>query len=184
MSFLNQSVFLFIHNLSGRNVFLDDLGVFFAQYLPYLLVIAFLVLVWYEDGWRKKLYVFCEGAISVILARGIVTEVIRFFYHSVRPFAFYNFMPLINESGWSFPSGHMTWFFALSLAVWYANHKWGWWFFALSALIGIARIFAGVHWPTDIVGGAIIGLAVAWLVHWALKSSREKLYVHSATAAQ
>jgi len=176
MSALNQSIFTFIHHFAGRNIFLDDLGIFSAQYLPYLLVIAFFVLVWREESWRKKLYVFCEGTIAVILARGIVTEVIRFFYHSVRPFAFYNFTPLISESGWSFPSGHMTWFFALSLAVWYANHKWGTWFLVLSTLIGIARIFAGVHWPTDIIGGAVIGLLAAWSVHWLLRNQRRALY--------
>lgn len=183
MALFNQSVFLFIHQFAGRNVFLDDIGIFFAKYIPYLLAAAFLVLVAYEDGWRKKLYLFAEGAIAVMLARGLVTEVIRFFYHHARPFSFYNFTPLVAESGWSFPSGHMAFFFALALAVWYANRKWGWWFFGLSALVGIARIYAGVHWPLDIAGGAAIGLLCAWLIHLLLKSSREKLYAASLPTA-
>lgn len=173
----NQSLFLFIHQFAGRNFILDDAGIFLASYLPYLMGLAFLVLVWREDGWRKKLYVFAEGAIAVVLSRGLVTEIIRYFYYHPRPFAFYNFTPLISESGSSFPSGHMTFFFALSLVVWYANRKWGWWFFALSALVGIARIYAGVHWPYDIIGGVLIGLACGWFVHRLLKESREKLYV-------
>jgi len=176
MSSLNQTLFLFIHNFAGRSVFLDDLGIFFAKHLPYLMVVGFLVLVGYEDGWRKKFYLFCEGAIAVMLARGILTEIIRFFYHLERPFSFYNFTPLISESAWSFPSGHMTWFFALSLTVWYANRKWGWWFFGLSAVMGIARIYTGIHWPLDILGGAAIGLLLAWFVHWLLRKSRTALY--------
>lgn len=173
---LNQVLFQSIHRFVGRSFLLDDSSIFLAKYLPYLMVAAFLVLVWYEDGWRRKLYAFAEGAIAVMLARGLLTEAIRFFYHEARPFSFYNFTPLISESGWSFPSGHMAWFFALSLTVWCLNRKWGWWFFGLSAAMGIARIYVGVHWPLDILGGVIVGLLSAWFVHRLLKESREKLY--------
>jgi undecaprenyl-diphosphatase len=173
---LNQSVFQFIHQFAGRNFLFDDLGIFFAQYLPYLMVAGFLLLAYYEKGWRKKLYVFAEGAIAVIIARGIVTEVIRFFYHHERPFSFYNFPPLISEAGWSFPSGHAAWFFALAMTVWYVNRKWGIWYFALATLMGIARVYAGVHWPLDIIGGIAVGIASGFLVHWFLRTSREGLY--------
>lgn len=173
---LNQTLFLAIHQFAGRHLWLDDLGIFFAQYLAYFLVAAFLVLAYYQLGWRRKLYVFCEGAIAVMLSRGLVTEVIRLFYHHVRPFSFYNFTPLIQEAGWSFPSGHMAWFFALSLTVWYVNRTWGWWFFGLSFVMGIARIYVGVHWPLDILGGIVVGLLSAWFVHWLLRDVRQKLY--------
>jgi undecaprenyl-diphosphatase len=173
---MNQTLFLFIHHFAGRNIFADDIGVFFAEYLPYLMVLGFLVLAFYENGWRKKLYLFAEGTLAVILSRGIVTELIRFFYHHERPFAFYGFTPLISESGWSFPSGHAMWFFALALTIWYFNRKWGWWYFVLAALMGVARIYAGVHWPYDILGGAILGMACAMFAHWLFKDSRKKLY--------
>ncbi len=173
---LNGGLFQFVHRFAGRNVFLDYFWIFTAEYLPYLMAAAFLVLIGYQDGWRKKLYLVAEGAIAVMVSRGLVTEIIRFFYHHARPFSFYNFTPLIPESGWSFPSGHMTFFFALALVIWYANRKWGWWFLALSALVGVARIYVGVHWPYDILGGALIGLACGWFVHRLLRGSREKLY--------
>jgi undecaprenyl-diphosphatase len=180
MPSLNQVVFLFIHQFAGRNFLLDDIGIFLAQYLAYFMVAAFLVFAYYQDGRRKKLYVFAEGAIAVMVSRGLVTEIIRLFYHHMRPFSFYNFTPLIPESGWSFPSGHAAWFFALSLVVYYFNKKWGWWFFGLSTLMGIARIYVGVHWPLDIIGGAIVGLLSAWFVHWLLKSSRKKLFTETS----
>lgn len=176
MTSLNQSVFYLIHHLAGQNVILDGMGIFFAEYLPYLMILAFLVMVYYQEGWRRKVYLFSEGALAVILARGLLTEIIRFFYHQERPFSFFNFTPLIREVGWSFPSGHAAWFFALGLVVWYANRKWGYWFFALSILMGIARIYVGVHWPIDIIGGIIVGIASGAVIHWSLKDSREKLY--------
>jgi membrane-associated phospholipid phosphatase len=42
--------------------------------------------------------------------------------------------------------------------------------------MGIARIYVGVHWPLDILGGIVVGLASAWFVHWLLRDVREKLY--------
>ena len=41
--------------------------------------------------------------------------------------------------------------------------------------MGIARIYVGVHWPLDILGGIIIGIASAIFIRRILKSSREKL---------
>jgi len=176
MSIFNQPVFQFIHQFVGRSVLLDDFGIFLAKYLAYLMAAGFLILAYYQDGWRKKLYVFFEGAIAVMLSRGLLTEIIRFFYHHPRPFDALDFAPLVGESGWSFPSGHAAWFFALSLVVWYINRKWGVWFFALSTVMGIARIYVGIHWPLDILAGVIVGVASAWFVHRLLKGSREKLY--------
>ena len=171
---MNQSLFEFIHNFSGRGAVLDGLAIFFAQWLPYLLVLGFFVLVFYEDGMRRKLYLFAEGALAIILARGIVTTTIHFFYYHARPFIVYGIAPLISESGSSFPSGHAAWFFALAMTVWYANRKWGIWYFALATLMGIARIYAGVHWPYDIMGGAVIGVASGILIRWLLRSFRGK----------
>ncbi|MGD1003543.1 MAG: phosphatase PAP2 family protein [Minisyncoccia bacterium] len=175
MFLLNQTLFPFFYAAGHHNAFSDVLAIFFAEWLPYLLVLAFLVLVYYQKGWRRKVYLFCEAALAIILARGIVTTAIQCFYHEPRPFSFYNFTPLISETGWSFPSAHAAWFFALALVIWFANRKWGWWFFALAVLMGLARIYAGVHWPMDVVGGAAVGLLCAWFVHWLLRGSRKGL---------
>ncbi len=176
MSALNGILFQWIHQFAGRSMVVDWFGIFLAEYLPYLLMAAFLIIVFLEKGWRRRFYVFAEGMIAIMLARGIVTEIIRFFYHHERPFSFYNFAPLISESGWSFPSGHASWFFALSMIVWYANRKAGVWFFVLSALNGIARIYVGIHWPYDILGGIVVGIASGMFVHWLLREPRGKLY--------
>jgi undecaprenyl-diphosphatase len=175
MTAWNLTIFNLIHDWSGHFVFADITAIFFAEYLPYLLVAGFLVLVLYRSGSRRKFYLFAEGALAVILARGIVTEVIRFFYNVPRPFALLGFSPLIAESGASFPSGHMAWFFALALVIWFADRKWGFWYFVLAALMGIARIYAGVHWPLDILGGIVVGLASGWFVHWLFRGVRAEL---------
>ncbi len=162
---MNQVIFQWIFQFAGRSFLLDDLGVLFAKYLPYFLVVWFFILIFRENGWRRKVFLFLEGALAVILSRGLVTEIIRFFYHHPRPFDVFGFTPLVAESGSSFPSGHAAFLFALAVKVFYLNRKWGTWFFAMSFLVGIARIYAGVHWPADILGGIIVGLASGYFIH-------------------
>jgi undecaprenyl-diphosphatase len=177
-------LFALIHGLSGRSIFADLAGIFFAQYLPYLLILGFLMLVFREPGARRKFYLFAEGTLAVILARGIIASSIHYFYHTARPFVFFGFAPLIGESGSSFPSGHMTWFFALATTVWYADRKWGIWYFLLTCIMGIARVYVGVHWPLDILGGAVIGLLSGWFIHWLLRSGRKEISKEASPALQ
>lgn len=176
MQTINQYIFGLIFQLSRRNFFLDGLAVFLAEYLPYILVLGFLILVFSYQDTRMRLLVFSEGAIAIIFARGILTEIIRFFYHHLRPFEALNFTPLIGESGYSLPSGHASWFFALALVIFYFNRKMGIWYFVFAALNGLARIFVGVHWPFDVVAGALVGLGSGALTHVVLKPSLNKIW--------
>lgn len=176
MSTFNSVAFQFIYRFAHQSMTRDVLGIFLAEYLPYFLVAAFLILVYQQDGWRRRVYLFSEGTLAIILARGVVTSIIKFFYYHPRPFDALGFVPLIPESGASFPSGHMAWFFALAVVVWCANRSWGIWFFILSLLMGVARIYVGVHWPLDILGGIAMGIASGLLVHWLFRDSRQRLY--------
>lgn len=171
---LDLYIFRIINGLAGKLWFLDWIGIFLAQYLAYILVFAFLFFLLKEKNWKKRLYFLALVALSVILARGIITEVIRFIYPRPRPFTVLQLQPLIGESAYgSLPSGHATAFFALAFAVFYffrdfasreIANKWGLWFSIAALSMGIGRIFAGVHWPSDILGGAIIGFASVLIV--------------------
>ena len=70
---------------------------------------------------------------------------------------------LLPETSWSFPSGHATFFFAMATAIYLYNKKWGIFFFAATVLMTVSRVVSGIHYPFDIIGGAVIGIAVAYL---------------------
>lgn len=159
------TLFNLIHNLAGKSRLLDFLGIFLADYLGYLLVFGAIALIAMESDWRRKFNYFAALALSLILSRGILAETIRFIYARPRPFMVFKFDPLIAEiNHGAFPSGHAAFYFVLAGVIWLLNKKWGWRFIWAAALMGLARVFVGVHWPLDIVGGAIAGLGSVWLI--------------------
>lgn len=168
---IDQTIFNLIHGLAGKWWPLDWLGIFFAQYLGYLIVLVAIFIFIKEKNWRQRIYFFALASLSVILARGLITEIIRFFYYRPRPFLALQIKPLADHDVTSsFPSGHAAAFFALVLVIFYFlkqaqdKSKWGWRSLILALLIGVARIFVGIHWPSDILAGALIGLVSAFLV--------------------
>ncbi len=167
---LDTQLFYFLHSLAGQSPFLDYGIIFFAAYFPYLLILAFVALVaWSAYPRREKLEILFVTAFSSLVARFGATELIRVFYHRPRPFITIPIHNLITETSWSFPSGHATFFFGMAMAVFLYNKRWGSWFFGAAALIGASRVVAGVHYPSDVFGGALIGMAVAYIVDFGVR---------------
>lgn len=167
---IDVKVFYFFNDLAGRWLILDRLFVFFGYYLPYFLVAAFLLILYFSKYSRqKKRQIFLITTVSTIISRFGFVSIIRLFYQRPRPFLEYQVNQLIAKNEFSFPSGHAAFFFALAMAVYFYNKKWGAWFFAAAILIVLARIAAGIHYPSDILAGAVIGILTAWTVFYFVK---------------
>ena len=109
-----------------------------------------------------------EAIISAILARLAFIEVIRWIFPKDRPFLGNNNINLLlkdmDHVHHSFPSGHAAFFFAISTVVYFYNKKAGILFLIGAFLICLARVFVGVHWPSDVTAGAFVGAFSAWLI--------------------
>jgi len=173
---MNQALFFYLNNLAGRSVCFDGLIIFFGQYFAYILVAVFVIIVLLNKKENKeRTKIFALATISTILSRGVITEIIRFFYNSPRPFLNPGVHQLIfNETSGSFPSGHAAFFFALAMAIFFFHKKWSIVFFTGAILIGVSRIIAGVHWPIDVLGGAIIGILSSLVICKIFKISYNK----------
>ena len=80
----------------------------------------------------------------------------------------------------SFPSGHTAASFASVTALWLAGKKrWAMAALPLAVLIAFSRMYLCVHFPTDILGGAVLGTACGWLGAWAIKKLEENKMVRS-----
>lgn len=167
---LDINLFYFFNNLAEKSQLFDAIIIFLAQYLQYFLIAFFLLLLFFSHyNKRQKIYMFLVAVFSAIVARLGVTEIIRFFYHRPRPFISLHVSQLFAESGWSFPSGHSAFFFAMAFAIYFYNKKWGMAFLIASIIMNVSRIIAGVHYPSDILGGAVVGYAVAYFIFYFLR---------------
>lgn len=170
--FMDQTITMYLNQLTVSSPILSGAAVFFAHYFPWLVSAAFALFVWREPrAARLKALLLAEGFCAALLA-WLGSLAFRLFVHRPRPFAADpDIIALVEKTTYSFPSGHAAFFFALSTIVYVYNKRLGIWFFIASALISLARIAAGVHYPTDILGGAALGIAVGWGVHWFFSKS-------------
>lgn len=167
------AIFFWLNSVAGISPYLNWFIVFAAQYLLYVMVAVFFIFPIFpiplrlQEIFKKNSEFFIFGMVSSLVARYGVTELIRLFYDRPRPFeALDGVILLVNHpSVASFPSGHAVFSFALALAVFLYYPRAGRWFFLAASLMGIARVIAGVHWLSDILSGALIGVAVTYAAY-------------------
>lgn len=160
---MDIQLFNFLHNFVGWHWSLDWLFIFLGEYLPYLLVIAFVFLIfWTYRKWNERFYFIYLSLLTILVSNGLIVRIIRFFYFRPRPFKALGFEPLINHlDSAALPSGHATAFFALAILMLFINKKYFWYFLVGAVVISFARVVAGIHWPADILMGVAVGISVA-----------------------
>jgi membrane-associated phospholipid phosphatase len=100
-----------------------------------------------------------------------VNDLMKMLFRTPRPFEVLNEISgkrLASATGYAFPSGHTqgATTFYLSIAQW-IKKPWFWVLaIVLSILVGISRMYLGVHWPIDVVGGWFLGLIFSFWVYY------------------
>ncbi|MBO6039978.1 MAG: phosphatase PAP2 family protein [Oscillospiraceae bacterium] len=104
--------------------------------------------------------------IGLAIAFALVNLYLKVVIARPRPYldensVFYQFWTMVGqhtESDKSFPSGHTNAAFATMIPIFILGRKrWSWIALAFAILMGISRIYLCVHYPTDVIGGAITG---------------------------
>ncbi|MGG5317498.1 undecaprenyl-diphosphatase [Enterococcus sp. AZ072] len=194
MDTLDRTLFHLINNWGSRSSYLDAVGIFFAEMSPYLLA-AFLIFSWIRNrNYPEKRETLLIAALSFVVSEGLAKLMGKFYYH-VQPFVTLEANQLIaKDVNNSFPSDHtvlmVSFLFVLFLAG-CSKSKWLYLFWAF--LASIARIFVGVHYPSDVLVAALTAIAVGSVCYYSLRrvrwlrqfvdwlSNMEKKLVHRRT---
>jgi len=136
---------------------------FVASFLIWILF-AGLGVLWVIDGKIKKEQVI--HALFSTFTAWLMAFSIKVFFPTIRPFLIDGSTPgtLTVPHDGAFPSEHAALAFALGVTVFMHDRKVGAFYLVAAIAIGVARVLANVHYPVDIVGGALLGTLVAVVV--------------------
>ena len=138
-------------------------------WLPLYLFLIFLIFkIYRKDGW----FILLGAAITIVLADQITTSFMKPFFARLRPSQDPGLQGLVHlVNGYKgglhgFASSHAANTFGTALFVWLVlrpcYQKAGW-IFAWAIFMSYTRIYLGVHYPGDILVGAVIGLGCGWI---------------------
>jgi undecaprenyl-diphosphatase len=167
MNPFDTAVLHWFNSFAGRSHVFDVVTAAFTNYAPVLFALLFLGYFFFtrtETGRMRRTVILAglSGVVALVLA-----VVISMLHYRARPFVATPelvrlLVPHANDS--SFPSDHATGSAAFAAGMWRAPSRSAAWIFTvLAVLVGVSRLVAGVHWPTDILASLVLGWAAAQL---------------------
>jgi undecaprenyl-diphosphatase len=176
------ALFNAIHRFWGTSRVLDAFGVFLANTLTYLMVIGMAVFIFQTaHSNRERIFVAAQMLLAFILSRGILTTTIQYFADRSRPFKVLGFAPPFEPlTSGAMPSGHTSALFSIAFVMFTVDPRWGAVYLVLSLLVGLGRVFVGVHWPSDVLVGMLVGLASGFFVYKLLTPQRKEIFTDNS----
>ena len=175
--------FSIVTSMASYTVTHIDASLFVYAFAQFLIVVPFftLFLMWNRPE-RFSRYKYIRKAVImaiVSLMVGLATKsVLAFFIVRVRPFMAHPAMlhlPIPVDSS-SFPSGHTILAFTIAFSLVFSKlHRAGTVLLLIACVIAVSRVAAGVHYPSDIIGGILVALFSTWLVHREASGVKEYL---------
>lgn len=163
---MDFNLYHLINQLAGRWPIVDELWRFVANdYVVPTVLVALLVALWLEGNERARQTV-VQAVVALLLAN-LLVKLCNLVWFRPRPFTYNDVTVLFYyPSDSSFPSNSAAAMWAIAGALWLGTG--GRWrarvALALAALMALGRVWVGIHYPMDVIGGALLGIAAAWLV--------------------
>jgi len=176
----DQSLFVYINQVATHPL-TDTLMPFFRESTLWIPFYLFLIVFVFVNFGKKGLVWLLFAFITVLLTDQFSSSIIKNWVQRPRPCAdplLYGQVRLLLDhcsGGYSFTSSHATnhfgvaTFLFVTLGRYFGN--WKYLLFIWAALICYAQVYVGVHYPLDVVFGALLGFLIGHFVCWAYQKS-------------
>jgi undecaprenyl-diphosphatase len=171
---LDVAIFTFVNSTLSTTVG-DFLWPYITDYDRYLPVRILFVAVWLAlmiKGGKRGITAALLVILVIVCADQLSSFVIKPLVLRPRPCHMVDGTQVVQTvhllvhcgGGKSFPSSHAVNNFAVATLFTFFYRRWAWALFGWASLVSLSRVAVGVHYPSDILGGALIGVAVAAIV--------------------
>lgn len=142
---------------------MNFLAIFAAQYLIFIIVILGVAYFLHRPSREKReLVVFTFITLPIIY---IISRICSTLYFNPRPFINNEFLALIpHKANNGFPSDHTLLSSAVAMIIWHFNKKIGSFLMVLALLVGLSRVYVGVHHYMDIFASLIISFVTVIVI--------------------
>jgi undecaprenyl-diphosphatase len=167
---IDNNLFFFVHQ-NLKNSFLDILMPIITDYGTWIWPLIIGSIALFIFGGKKGKIACAVLIITILFADNLTSYILKPLFGRIRPSFSINLLnDIIDKSAskpsFSFPSNHATNIFAMAMVLsWYYKY-FALIFFTIAGIVGFSRIYVGVHYPFDIVGGALTGISCALLFIW------------------
>ncbi len=165
LSEINIELFRMFNDLGKEIIFLNPIMIFFAKYMKYFLLFG-IIMYWFTRK-RENRIMIISSMFAFVVAE-VFGAIAGAIHSNNQPFAeLSNVNQLIGHAiDNSFPSDHAIEFFSICITflLFKKNLRYVW--LAIAILVSISRVWVGVHYPADILVGAILGIIGAALCYW------------------
>lgn len=177
---MDYTILTFINSFAGKWPWLDTIGIIFSDFLIYALPLIIFGVYFFSKK-RKKIGKMALKIIGAVILVALVEHITNQVVARPRPFISHNEVYQLAKlfappTDFSFPSGHTALAFAMSFSVLVDWKKFGLILLIPALLIGLSRIFVGVHYSTDILGGIITAALSVFIIEFFI--NRFKIFKH------
>ncbi len=171
---LDQKLFIWINSFAGKSSIVDNLASILCSdhFFPVLLSLLLLGL-WFGSNNLKNRVIYQKCVFISFIGLTIANlnvALVNFIFFRDRPFNNHEVTLLFYEpTDSSFPSNAIAATTALACGIWIANKRLGSISFGAVLIFGFIRIFSGIHYPIDILGGLLIGILSTVVARYIIK---------------
>jgi len=163
MNFLHiDETILFFFNQTLSNKFFDFLARFFDKPDPFIIPLVIIWLYFFIKGNRQRRISLLLILLVILLTDTFSSRIFKPLIGRSRPCAIYDLnLPIGFSSSFSMPSSHATNISGFSIYLIYLRKKWSYFLIPLIFFVSISRVYAGIHYPSDLVAGWTLGFLIA-----------------------